>query len=129
LNNSKPKFKKKRSIQKIELTPKLNKFVEELIQYGFEDYPDFVDIALPVRSLRLLNSIQHGRWSHFLEHLANGASPKHCSAGQVFPFDYAKELGNQDFIEALDFAIELWDRELLDEKGISHFPLMSVATS
>ena len=114
---------------KLELSPELARFVEKLIQKGYEAYPAFLDIPLAARSFRLLNCIQNGLWSQFLEYLANGANPKHCSTDKVLPLAYARKRGNQDFIEALEFAIELWDRELLDEKGIYHSVLKTIDTS
>ena len=119
----------KEAIEKVALGPELARFVEKLIQKGYEAYPAFLDIPLAARSFRLLNCIQNGLWSQFLEYLANGANPKHCSTDKVLPLAYARKRGNQDFIEALEFAIELWDRELLDEKGIYHSVLKTIDTS
>jgi len=114
---------------KLELSPELARFVEKLVQNEYENYPAFVDIPLARRSARLINCIQNGLLSPFLEYLANGANPKHCSTDKVLPLDYARKHDNQDFIEALEFAIELWDRKLLDEKGIYHSVLKSIDTS
>ena len=130
------KTKRKEEEDRLQLSPEVVDVIKELIPYGREIYKPFLDISLEYRSFRLINAIEHGLYTTVLEYLANGADPRHPSnhLPDSEPLTFAKTTKRvfnrqSESIKTLECVAELWDRKLLDEKGIYYSELNTIDLS